>query len=483
MLLCSGVDNGANRRPAAIILGVMLVLAAVAAAGAASTPAPVTYDVTVRATATKAVELRIEAAYPPGTADDLTLDRAALPFVADVTVADGDAWRAVPARGRFWSPPGCRARSCRVRYRFRLTDAARGIDDVDTAALRGGVIIAPTTTWLLGPAGDATAAGTPFRFAVHSNDGWTFASGLPRTAAGYEGMLSATDPVAPYAAFGPLTAHHLDADGGAIDVAVAPDVATAAVLPWVSAAAAAIVAYYGHFPVPRLQLVVLPASANMQGKELGGGGASILLAPDDDPAHSHNDWVATHEMVHVATPDLSRRYLWMTEGLATYVEPIARVRAGQLAADSVWSDMVRGMPKGLAHETDRGMNGTRDWGRLYWGGALFWLLADVEIRTLTQNRQSLETSLRAVLAAGGNTHVSWPVERFLDEGDRPLPRPVLKPLFQKMGMHAMPVDLPALWRQLGVSARPDGGGVRFDDAAPLASVRRAIAGAAGGAAR
>ncbi|HEX3696679.1 MAG TPA: hypothetical protein VH374_14965 [Polyangia bacterium] len=446
---------------------------ATAAAPASAAPI-IAYDVTA---GPQAAELQVEAAFPPGTADELTLDRAALSYVAEVTVADGTAWRPAPAHGRFWTASGCQAHGCRVRYRFRLGDAARAIDDVDTAALRAGVTVAPTTTWLLR---GRDTDGARFRLTVHAPDGWRFASGLPRPAAGvYDGSWS-SDPTAPYAAFGEFVAQSLTVGGGVIDVALAREVAAPAVVAWLKDAAQAIAAFYGRYPVPRLQVIVLPERANMQGKELGGGGgASILLAPDDDPAHGGNDWVATHEMVHVATPDLWRQYLWLTEGLATYVEPIARARAGQLRAETIWADMLRGMPKGLAHETDRGMNGTHDWGRLYWGGALFWLLADVEIRQNSDNRQSLETALRAVLAAGGNTHVAWPVEQLMDTGDRALSRPVLRPLYQKMGMHAMPVDLPALWRKLGVSSR-DGGGVTFDDRAPLARVRAGITAAAAG---
>ncbi|HEY2904036.1 MAG TPA: hypothetical protein VGL59_25840 [Polyangia bacterium] len=466
------------------MMAVALVLAAfffssAVNAGAASPAAPgappsapsIAYDVTA---GPQAAELRVEAAFPPGTADELTLDRAALPYLADVTVADGTTWRPAPTRGRFWTASGCQARGCRVCYRFRLGDAARAIDDVDIAALRAGVTVAPTTTWLL-RARDTDDA--RFRLNVKAPEGWMFVSGLPRAAGGtFDGTWS-SDPTAPYAAFGEFAAQSITVGGGVVDVALARDVAVPAVVAWLKDAAQAIAAFYGRYPVPRLQVIVLPERANMQGKELGGGGASILLAPDDDPAHGGNDWVATHEMVHVATPDLWRQYLWLTEGLATYVEPLARARAGQLRPESIWADMLRGMPKGLAHETDRGMNGTRDWGRLYWGGALFWLLADVEIRTHSDNRQSLETALRAVLAAGGNTHVAWPVEQLMDTGDRALSRPVLRPLYQKMGMHAMPVDLPALWRKLGVSARPDGG-VTFDDGAPLARVRAGITAAA-----
>jgi hypothetical protein len=42
-----------------------------------------------------------------------------------------------------------------------------------------------------------------------------------------------------------------------------------------------------------------------------------------------------------------------------------------------------------------------------------------------------------------------------------------------MGRRPLAVDLPALWKKLGVVPRPDGG-VTFDDAAPQAAIRRAI---------
>jgi hypothetical protein len=37
-----------------------------------------------------------------------------------------------------------------------------------------------------------------------------------------------------------------------------------------------------------------------------------------------------HEMVHTALPDMPDRYAWLSEGLAVYVEPVARVQAGDL---------------------------------------------------------------------------------------------------------------------------------------------------------
>ena len=77
---------------------------------------------------------------------------------------------------------------------------------------------------------------------------------------------------------------------------------------------------------------------------------------------------------------LAMEHHWIEEGLATYVEPIARAQAGQFSVKLVWRDLVVGLPRGLPQPGDRGLDFTPTWGRTYWGGALFCLLADIEIR-------------------------------------------------------------------------------------------------------
>jgi predicted metalloprotease with PDZ domain len=163
---------------------------------------------------------------------------------------------------------------------------------------------------------------------------------------------------------------------------------------------------------------------------------------------------------------------WIEEGLATYVEPVARVRAGELSAARVWGDMVEGMPKGEPGPGDRGLDRTPTWGRTYWGGALFCLVADVRIREATGNRVGLETALRGVLRAGGSIRVEWPLTRVLDVGDQAVGVAILRPLYEQMHLDPVRIDLDTLWRRLGVDR--GGGGVTLDDAAPLAAVRRSI---------
>ena len=83
------------------------------------------------------------------------------------------------------------------------------------------------------------------------------------------------------------------------------------------------------------------------------------------------DWVMVHEMVHTALPDLDDRYGWLSEGLAVYVEPIARVQAGDMTANGNLAAMMRDMSKGLPQAGDQGLDNTDTWGRKYWGGAMF----------------------------------------------------------------------------------------------------------------
>jgi predicted metalloprotease with PDZ domain len=177
-------------------------------------------------------------------------------------------------------------------------------------------------------------------------------------------------------------------------------------------------------------------------------------------------------MVHLAFPSVPERHHWLEEGLATYVESIAQARAGLLTREQVWRDFLVGLPKGQPQSGDRGLDGTPTWGRTYWGGALFYLRADLLIRQRTGNRLGLEHSLRAILAAGGSIDRDWTIDQVLDVGDQAVGLPVLRELYEEMGSRPVMVDLGELWQQLGIKRQ--GNMVIFDDRAPLASIRDAI---------
>jgi hypothetical protein len=245
---------------------------------------------------------------------------------------------------------------------------------------------------------------------------------------------------------------------------------------WVSRAARAVSKYYGRFPVPRARVRIYAGGGQgvSNGVSYGEDGAwtRITVGEHATADDLDDDWMMTHEMVHYAFPSVPRRHHWIEEGTATYVEPIARFQIGNLTAARVWGDMLRDMHQGLPEEGDRGLDNTHTWGRTYWGGALFCMLADIGIRKNTANAKGLEDALRAINRAGGTIQTDWPLERALDVGDKATDGKTLVDLYRKMGAQPMDVDLPDLWKQLGVGR--EGGKVTFEDRAPLAGVREAI---------
>jgi len=277
----------------------------------------------------------------------------------------------------------------------------------------------------------------------------------------------------------------LAAKGSKIDVEVGPGdlmVSGEELKRWVQNAADAIVAYYGRFPVPHLRIQIEPSGGNgiRGGKTFGrGGGLIVVHVGSQTPGiELASDWMMTHEMVHLTFPSMADEHHWIEEGIATYVEPIGRIQAGQMDPAEMWRDLVRDMPKGEPRAGDKGLDHTHTWGRTYWGGALYCLRADVEIRRQTQNAKGLQDALRGILDAGGDIREDWELQKALETGDRATGTHVLINLYEEMKDKPVEVELDSLWKQLGVKA--ENGKVTLVDDAPLAGVRRAItAGSAG----
>jgi len=254
------------------------------------------------------------------------------------------------------------------------------------------------------------------------------------------------------------------------------DAGTDALLSWVRRSAGIVAAYYGGFPTQRATIELRP------GPGAGVQGGSTYANPDAlirvrvgrgvTAAQLESDWVMVHEMTHLALPDVGPEHAWLSEGLATYVEGIARVQAGNRSEEDVWTEELRQMPRGLPQQGDEGLDRTHTWGRTYWGGAMFCLMADVDIRRRTHDAKGLQDAVRSIARASGGLKAEWPIERVLATGDRAVGTTSLEDLYARMKDSAYAPDLPALWRELGVLA--DGDGVRLTDEAPLAGVRHAI---------
>lgn len=257
----------------------------------------------------------------------------------------------------------------------------------------------------------------------------------------------------------------------------APGLDRAAVLDWVGRAIAATTAYYGVFPMAEYTLfVIAEPGARVGHATTWGYNGSVTrqrVGIATSKASFDDDWILVHEMVHCAFPDMPRRALWLQEGNATWVEPVARVRAGQLPASEIWRQAINGLPRGKAAADDGGMDGTLDHGRLYWGGAAFWLEAEIAIFAATDGRKSLRDALIAINRASGGNIVDWTPEATMRIGDAAIGKPVLTRLYTRWATTPVVIDETQLFARLGVR-RTEGRGVAYDTGAPLAALTRRI---------
>ncbi len=245
---------------------------------------------------------------------------------------------------------------------------------------------------------------------------------------------------------------------------------------WLDRSAHIVADYYGRFPAP---MVVIRLHGS-EGRGVNGGRTTnegglmiqVRVGRESSAATLAADWVLVHEMVHLALPEIGRSHDWLAEGLATYVEGVARAQDGNRAIADVWAEDRNSMPKGLPRPGEGGMDQSPSWGRTYWGGALYCLQADVAIREQTANRVGLQTALRAILKETGGYGFDSDIGSVLRIGDEATGTHVMYGLYQQIRTTPQAPDLDLLWTLLGVP--PDPLTQPFDDRAPLAAIRIAI---------
>lgn len=435
--------------------------------------------------------LDVQAYLPPGSDELVVLEAGEYRHVSGLRATlgrddDDDGGPASSERsGQGWRIDGCRARGCTLHYRYDLRASAREgaragrrMANMFDGRAEGSMYPTSPARWLLRP--ERARADERYRFRVRVPAGSAFVTGVTRatTADTYEaaGVQLAS---APYSAFGELTVHTYSPLGGAeVQLARPAGLVDDAALRWVERAIDGLTHYSGRFPVAHAAIILVPTDHDgvYFGAARGNGGASIqvLLGRDTDRATFEKDWVLVHEMVHLGFPNLPTTQRWLEEGLATYLETIIRTRLGLRTEEALWSELGRNLPQGLLAPADGGYNRSRSWAHMYWGGALFCFLADVEIRARTGGARSLVDVVRAIQAAGGTIETRWSAERVIAVGDQATGVPVLAELWRELAEGDAPeVDLDATLGRLGVSLDARGK-VTLDDSAPWAELRRAI---------
>ncbi|PHS17592.1 MAG: hypothetical protein COA86_09915 [Kangiella sp.] len=169
---------------------------------------------------------------------------------------------------------------------------------------------------------------------------------------------------------------------------------------WLRNIANSVKNYLGQYPLKQMQVVVYPQDGVKRspvpwGEISRGNGLGILfvIRPDHAIEDFYDDWTASHEFAHSLLPKLRYRDIWLSEGLASYLQYVLMAQNNQLTKEQSWKRIYKGFQKGikgtqsvgrekLLDVSDNRKRGARSGRtmRIYWSGAAYFLKADIRLR-------------------------------------------------------------------------------------------------------
>lgn len=370
-----------------------------------------------------------------------------------------------------------------IDYRVDIAAAAESADRLEL----------DVPAWLLSPDDwlwrERPAAPATLRLQLPR--GWSASLPWPRTSADWTYALDASAGSNPaLTAFGRFAAETIDLPGGKVELAVLAEPGSEAQRRWSAwqhDAAALLLQAYGRLPVPQIQALVIPIAGRDGGDPVPwaqtrrGGGLAVhfYVARNASAQVLRDDWTAAHEYAHFLHPYLGASGRWLAEGLASYYQNVLRARAGLLSEHEAWrllhAGFVRGQRQGggsTLDEAARRMPQERQFMRVYWSGAAYWLEADLALRTHDRGAQTLDEALSRFAACCLPQSRGWTPERFTAELDRVLDTDVFAPLYARYRHRRDVPDLSDAYERLGL--RADGAELRFDGDETPTRLRRSI---------
>jgi hypothetical protein len=254
---------------------------------------------------------------------------------------------------------------------------------------------------------------------------------------------------------------------------------------WVDFSSKALMTVYGEWPMDTI-VVRIKDKNGSRGGPVPWGQVSRTTPPElsltvDEQASLKalkNDWTIYHELSHLLIPYDGYSARWFSEGLASYYQNITQARIGTITERKMWQKLYDGFERGrkqtnypelTLEEVSDQMRQTRNYMRIYWSGALYWLVSDIELRQAKPD-QSLDKALYQLrLCCAKQSLSAWQLARKLDDisGTKIFTRN-----YQSFGRsHAIPEYLDLL-NDLGLSINFDN--VQINSTAKLAHIRKAI---------
>jgi hypothetical protein len=277
-------------------------------------------------------------------------------------------------------------------------------------------------------------------------------------------------------------------DGAELEVALVGELAASddVLTGWLAQAGREVLTVRPTFPTRRLLVGLAPVGGVDEASPFGmtlwsePPSLGLYVGAEATAKAFAGDWVAVHEMMHLVHPHVvpaqDEPTVWVTEGLATYLSILGRLRSGRVDGPTAWGELTDGVVGGRGsvrgrtlEELCRVMHREHCYLAVYWGGALLFLDLDVAIRAASAGEGALEDAVARLRDEGRSVTVA----QLLAEADRVAGAPVARAVADRHLKGPALGTSEALLARLGI--RPAARWrAALDDQAPEAKVRQAL---------
>ncbi|WP_374339074.1 hypothetical protein [Leeia sp.] len=287
------------------------------------------------------------------------------------------------------------------------------------------------------------------------------------------------NPANLYRALAPLPKTRLEVQGAVMDVAFqAQDLSLsqAEVVAWIEQRAQWVSAFYGRFPVDRVEVLVDSAEGDRVLAGIAWGqpypALRVTLGRKATLDALNRDGLLIHEMIHLGTPMLPNKAFWFLEGVADYSATLVRAKIGAINETQAWRGLVRSMWQAIPKMGERGLDYPMNGSRVYWAGVYYCMQADLRLRQQSDNQIGFMDALRHLNRETRGIADYTSLDRVLTTLDGVDGGATFRDLYQEMREEPVSPDLPLIWLQLGL--RFDDDLLEFDNTTELAPLRAAI---------
>lgn len=185
----------------------------------------------------------------------------------------------------------------------------------------------------------------------------------------------------------------------------------------------------GRFPLAEVNVIIQKATSGKGPvpwantiRHTWPQGVSFHVQPKYGLKAMKEDWTATHEFSHLLLPYPGRDDIWISEGFASYYQNLLMMRKGTLPQAIGWQKLVDGLRRGEADrnqslslaETSKRMRELGAYKRVYWSGALYFLEADLKLRSLGSSLDAVVTEFQSCCRKSRHW-TGWRLAQALDQ--------------------------------------------------------------------